>query len=350
MGIPENDREEAQAARDRELPPAAEADQARATAAAQEAAEPVVDAELVPEPGAELQEAVELATSAAALVVDQPADRHEGMVAMDAHDSAALLDRITQQAQEGHLAKRWVYDLPGGGGRGLTVDAVQDITQQMNWTGACSIGVRPGSLSIELIDGDEDGLPAKFWMATIEAEDRKTGAVQTGTSMEPQRLKLKPETARAKRAQGKPVPEDDRVFDKFAATKAANKAERNAMEKFIPEVVKLHLLAMAAKNPAIVERIETAQEAQIKDLPAPLDTPEAKALIEECAGIYTQIRKLKGGRGAIALPPGRYHAGLLRSQHDLRTLQSFRDWLLERRDEIAGAPADDDQGGNDGQQ
>jgi hypothetical protein len=293
----------------------------------------VVDGEPADLPREELAEAVTDALSAEAMVVST-AERHDGFVAMDAHDAARLIDRITRQAQEGHLAKRWVYDLPYGGGRGLTVDAVEDVTQLMNWSGYCAIGIVPETLKVELIEGDEDGDPAKFWVADIAARDDKTGVSLMGSAMEPQRMKLKADTAKKKRSQGKPIPDDDRVFDRFARTKAINKAERNAKEKFIPEVVKLHLLAMAAKNPSIVERIETPEEAKLRELPPPLDTPEAKALLEECAAIYDEIRGLGGGRGAVALTPGRYHGMLVSSQHDLVLLRSGRDWLLERREQL----------------
>jgi hypothetical protein len=298
-------------------------------------AETPVDAGVVPEPSRELQTAVEDALGTSAMTVSDPRDPQEGFVAMDAHDAAMFVRRLTEQAQEAHLAKRWVYQLPYGGGDGLTGDAVEDITQQMNWTGRCAIGILPESLKVELIDADDDGEPIRMWVADIAAVDEKTGARLMGSAMEPQRMKLRAETAAKKRRDGKPVPEDNRVFDKFARTKAINKAERNAKEKFIPEVVKLTLIAMSKKNPQLVEHIETDVEAKMRELPAPLDTPEAKALIEECRGIYDQIRAVGGGKGAVELTPGRYHGALIMSQHDMALLVSLRDWLLERREQIA---------------
>lgn len=304
-----------------------------------------VDGEpVVPED--EVGEALELARGAAATLVADTHDRQEGLVAMDANDARLFLERLTEQAQREHLGKAWVYKLPGQGGEGLTVNAVNDITQQMNWSGLCSIGIRPGSLKLEQIDGDEDGEPVKMWMATIEAVDAKTGATVTGTATEPQRMKLKKATADKKRADGKQIPADDRVFDKFAATKAANKAERNAKGKFIPTVVEQHVLAMASNNPALVERIGSEAEERAKDMPPPVSGPEADTLREQIESVYTAIRALGDGQGAVALPPGRYQAALVRADVSLQGLRAMKGWLEGRRDELAAHYAKGDGDGD----
>lgn len=304
-----------------------------------QAEEEVVDADVVGEeelPREELRDAVDEAVSAAAMTVAEPADRHEGLIAMDAHDSARLLERITRQAQEQNLGKRWVYQLPGrDGAKGLTVDAVEDITQQMNWTGKCAIGILPETLEVEVIEADEGEGDEKFWVATVAAEDARTGSRLLGTAMEPQRMKLKPSTAKAKREEGKPIPEDDKVFDRYSRAKAVGKAQRNALESFIPEVVKVTLIAMAAQNPGMVERIETAEEAKIKEMPPPLDTEEARAIKAEMATMYDGIRELGGGKGRVLLTPGRYNAALLHAQHDMAALQAMKLWLEQRREEIS---------------
>lgn len=280
----------------------------------------VVDAEPVTED--EVREAVKDTLDSTAITVSEPGDLHEGMVAMDAHDAAKLLERITRQAQEHNLGKRWVYEFPDGKGgltRGLTIDAVEDITQQMNWTGRCAIGVLPDTLDVEVIDADEGHGDEKFWVATVAAIDERTGARQIGTAMEPQNMRLRNGKTR---------------FDRFARTKALGKAQRNAMEHFIPEVVKLTLISMAAKNPSMVERIESDAEAKVRELPPPLDTPEAKKLIGELGAMYDEIRDLGGGRGKVLLTPGQYHAYLVQSQHDMELLGRMKDWLTQRRDEI----------------
>lgn len=284
---------------------------------------------------AEVADAVENATAAAALVVTDPQDTHEGIVAMEAHEARAFIERLTRQAQEGHLAKRWVYRLPGGGGEGLTGDAVEDLVQQMNWTGRCRIGVMPETLDVQRIEGDEDGEPMHFWMATVGAVDGATGQVHMGTAMEPERMKLKAATANAKRDQGKPISEDNRVFNRFAPTVAVNKAERNALEKHIPTEVKQHLLAMAARNPNMVERVQTEAEVAAAALPPPVTGPEADALRKSIEACYLRIRALGGGKGAQALPPGRYRGSLDRAGVSLVDLRAMLGWLEGREKELA---------------
>lgn len=301
---------------------------------AQEPEEEPPEAEVVPS-DPELAEAVQDATEAAALVVRDPADTHEGLVAMDAHDARNFVAGLLMQAQEQHLGRKWVYRLPGqDGAEGLTGDAVEDIVQQMNWTGRARVGVDPSTLVVEMIDGDEDGRPMKFWLASIAARDEVTGLTFVGTAMEPQRMKLKPGTAKKKRDEGKPIAEDNTVFDKFARTKAVNKAERNALEKHVPTVVKQTLIAIAAGRPDMVERIESTAEEQAAQLPPPLEGPEADALRKRIEETYMEIRELGGGKGAIALPPARYHASLMRATSSLETLRSMLEWLEGRRGEL----------------
>jgi len=296
----------------------------------------IVDAEVVAseaEPAPELREAVEDALSVETFTAEA-GDEQAGMIAMDAHDSARFVERLVRQAQEANLGKRWVYSLPGTTTRGLTVDAVQDIVQQMNWSGRCQIRVLPETLAVEREEYDEGDGPEAFWTATIAAEDGRTGLTLIGTSMEPQKMKLKAATAAAKRKDGKIIPEDNKVFDRFSRAKAINKAQRNALEAHIPEIVKVTLIAMAAKRPELVERIETEGEAKIAELPPPLDTPEAKAAIAELGRLYDGIRELGGGKGRILLPPGQYNAYLVQSQHSMELLARMKGWLEQRRDEI----------------
>jgi hypothetical protein len=297
--------------------------------------EPEPEGEIVNgEPAPELREAISDAMSVEAYAVPEPGDEHAGMVAMDSHDAARFVERLVRQAQEANLGKRWVYSLPGTSTRGLTVDAVQDIVQQMNWSGRCRIAVLPETLQVEQIEADEGDGPEPFWLATVAARDDLNGLTLIGTSMDPQKMKLRPDTANKKRRELKPIPEDNRVFDRFSRAKAINKAQRNALEAHIPEIVKVTLIAMAARRPDMVERIETEGEAKVAALPAPLDTDEARAAIAELGALYDEIRELGGGKGRILLPPGQYNAYLVQSQHSMELLARMKAWLQQRRDEI----------------
>src|SRR4051812_2547463 len=160
-------------------------------------------------------------------VVSDPADQHEVMVRMDEADVQMLLS----WAQAGAL-KKWVYQLPGNKGEGLTIHAVQDIVQRMNWTGRAKIGVLPETLEVESLVADEGGGEERYWVATIFARDELTAQTLPGSSMEPQRMKKRDGT---------------RVFDRFARWKAIQKATRNALGGFIPEEIEQAVIAMATK-------------------------------------------------------------------------------------------------------
>jgi hypothetical protein len=247
-------------------------------------------------------------------VVSDPADQHEVMVRMDEADVQMLLS----WAQAGAL-KKWVYVLPGNKGEGLTIHAVQDIVQRMNWTGRAKIGVLPETLEVESLSADEGDGDERYWVATIFARDELTGQVLPGSSMEPQRMKKR---------------DGSRVFDRFARWKAIQKATRNALGGFIPEEIEQAVIGMATKDPSRVERIRTEAEVKLSEMPPPLDDDEARALIKECEAIYTEIRELSGGRGKIKMTPGTYAAWLLQAQHSHEMLRKLTDYLKKRREQI----------------
>jgi hypothetical protein len=103
------------------------------------------------------------------LAVSDLDDAHEKALVMDAHDVQMILERAQTSA-----LKKWVYQLPDGTA-GLTVDAVQDLTQQFNWTGKARIGLLPDTLKVERITEDMGDGPEPLWVATIFARDEVTG-------------------------------------------------------------------------------------------------------------------------------------------------------------------------------
>lgn len=294
-----------------------------------------VDGELVEGPDPELATAVdEFLGANAELVVRDPQDRQEVMVAMDAHDVEMLMRDIVEQAQ-GAALRKWVYKLPSSGKpEGLTVHGTQDVVQRMNWTGKCSIRVLPETLSVRRheVEG-ENGLEPML-TATIFAEDARTGSILPGVASESQMMLLKAATAAAKREEGKHIRSDNRVFDRFAETKAVQKATRNALKAFIPQEVEQAVLAQAYGDASRVERIQTADEAKLAEMPAPLGTPEAIELEGRCKAIYQEIREMGNGKGKLALPPGRFNAQMTQSRHSIEALQTTLGWLEERRDAV----------------
>jgi hypothetical protein len=266
----------------------------------------------------------------AELAVIDPQDRHELMLRMDEHDVRMLLERVQSSA-----LRKWVYVLPYGGGTGLTVHAVQDITQMMNWTGRCRIGVLPDTLTVEQIVADAGNGEEPFWVATVFARDEETGASMPGSAMEPQRMRLRADTANKKRRAGAKIPEDNTIFDVFSRTKAINKAYRNALAAFIPEEIEQTIIAMFEKDPERVQRIQTEAEVAAEELPPALTDDRARGLVAKAQAVYDEIRELGDGRGKVDFPPGQFNAYLFRSHHDHGALERFVAYLEQRRDEIA---------------
>jgi hypothetical protein len=214
-----------------------------------------------------------------------------------------------------------------------TVHAVQDIVQRMNWTGKAKIGLlldqvgRP-VMEVEVVEADEGRGLEPFYVATTYAKDEITGMVMPGASMEPQNMRLKNGSVK---------------FDRFARTKAIQKATRNAFAAFIPEEIEQTVIAMFVKDSARVERIRTEAEQKVAELPPPLDDDEAKTLIASCEMIYEDIKQLGGGRGKVKLTPGTYNAWMMQSQHSHDRLRGFVEYLSERQAQIPGELLREDQ-------
>jgi hypothetical protein len=268
--------------------------------------------------------------SPAELAVVDPQDRHEVMLAMDEHDVRMLLERVQSSA-----LRKWVYELKDQYPpvRGLTVHAVQDITQQMNWTGKARIGVLPETLTVERIIEDAGHGAEPFWVATIFARDEVTGAMLPGSAMEPVRMRLRAETAAKKRKKGLRIGDDNTLFDPFSRTKAIQKATRNALAAFIPEEVEQTIIAMFEKDPARVERIQTEAEQKLAEFPPPLDDDEAKALIARAEAVYGEI---VWPEARVEFPPGTFAAWKLQAQHSHDRLRDLVAYVEKRRDELAG--------------
>lgn len=265
-------------------------------------------------PMPEAAEAVEaFIPSPAELVLHDPQDEHERYVVLDAHDERA----IVQRAQESAL-KKWVYEFPQGGSmlRGLSIDGVQDVIQQMNWSGRTRIGIVPESLSVEQMSADEGTGDEPFWVATVFARDEVTGATLPGSSMEPQRMKKR---------------NGDKVFDRFARTKAISKATRNALAGFIPETLEQTIIAMFANDPSRVERIQTEAEAKLAELPPPLDDDEARALLKRASELYDEI-VWPGAR--VEFPPAKFGAWKMHTQHSHDMLRELVTMVEAERDRL----------------
>lgn len=291
-------------------------------------------AEEAPLPAEAAERIEEFIPGPAELAVIDASDRHEVMVRMDEHDVRMLLERVQSSA-----LRKWVYVLPDGT-KGLTVHAVQDIVQTMNWSGKCRIGVLRDSggrpvVEVEQITADAGNGDEPFWVATTYAIDEQTGMVLPGSSMEPQRMRLRASTADRKRKAGMKIPEDNAIFDVFSRTKAIQKATRNALAAHIPEQVEQTVIAMFERDPSRVELIRTEAETRVAEMPPPLADERAVAQTAKARAIYDEIRELGGGRGKVDVTPGMFHAYLTAAAHDHDRLDDFIGWLEGRRAEVA---------------
>jgi hypothetical protein len=284
------------------------------------------------EPTPELAEAVdEVLPSSRELAVVDPSDEHEVFLRMDDHDVRLLLDQIQSSA-----LRKYVYELSRGNEkiRGLTVHAVQDIVQRINWTGKAKIGVVPETLTVERITENAGNGEEPFWVATIFARDEITGSSLPGSSMEPVYMSLRKSTADRKRADGVKIPEDNKVFDSFSRWKAIQKATRNALAGFIPEEIEQTVIAMFAKDPSRVQRIQTEAEARVAELPPALTDDRAKEQIAKARELYESIREIGGGRGKVDFTPGHFNAYLTAAQHDHDRLDDLLGYLAQRRADL----------------
>lgn len=264
---------------------------------------------------------MDYAPAKAELVVSEPG---EVFAVLDRHDEEQILAEMQRRVLDVTL-----YDFPGEGGKlivDLSYNGVRECIHLMNRTGKVKIRVVPGSLEVEEIQEDGEA----FYVATVWAEDLVTGAGFSGTAVQEKRIQLKPATARKWKEAGKQVPDDRMVWDRFARTKAVNKAERNALAKFIPERVRQTLIAQYVGQPERIKRIEAGAGAEsLAELPPPLTDERAEAQKRRCRQLYDEIRELVPG-GVGVLLPAQFHAYLTRAEHSHERLAEFIEYLEQR--------------------
>lgn len=247
------------------------------------------------------------------LVIANPEEELGVFEALDRHDEEQVLMFLQQRA-----VAEWFYKFPQDGQLvvDLSIKGVFDTVAAMNRTGKCRLRIIPGSLQGATVD--EDG--QTFYEATVWAEDQVSGAVYSGHSYEPKRKKLKDSTAAKYRKDGKPVGEDNTVWNPFAKTIAVNKAERNALAKFIPQRVRLTLIAQFLNQPGRIREIKAGVGAeQTAELPPPLTDDRARELKERIRAVYLEIREVN----RLAVLPGQFNAKLSRAEYEHARLEEL---------------------------
>lgn len=227
---------------------------------------------------------------------------------LDKHDEDAILEEFQRRA-----LRVMLYDFDGK--VDLSYQGVNEAVRLLNNTGKVRVRIKPEVREIrrEVIEGIE------YVVATVYAEDERTGYGQFGTSREPLWMKVKEATAAKAKRNGTPVRTENlegtvvhRVFDVFAETKALNKAQRNALKTMIPERMRQALIAMVRHDDSALRVIQSGAGAgAVAELPPPLDDEQARELNVRIRAAYDRIRAVS----VTALLPGAFGAKVSRAQH-----------------------------------
>lgn len=225
--------------------------------------------------------------------------------AMDRADEVMILDEL-----QGRALSVWVYSFESGGKlqTDLTVHGVNETIRVMNERGGTKVGVSEQKPHIEqLTEGDK-----RFYRAMVYAIDRRSNVGHWGIAIEPAVF----ESGKRKGQ-----------WDKFAQTKALNKAERNAQKKHIPEEFRQTLIAQAL-GAGRVQQLKPAEGAprEIEEKPV-LDDDRAEALKKEIREAYAELKELN----RMAIPPGQFDYRLSAAERDSHAK------LEELRDAVASA-------------
>lgn len=232
--------------------------------------------------------------------------------AMDLADEVMILDEI-----QGRALDKWVYSFTHEGKlvTDLTVHGVNECVRVMNERGGTRVGVSPQPPLVEQFnEGDQ-----RMYRAMVYAVDGRTGVGHWGMAIEKANFK-----------NGK--------WDKFAQTKAMNKAERNALKKHLPAQLIEHLIAQALGQGKVQELQPAATSAAkvIEEKPV-IDDDRAQELKKEIRELYGKLKELN----RMAVPPGQYNTLLASAERESHErLEELRDHIasaLEREEKKAEA-------------
>lgn len=289
--------------------------------------EEVIEGETVPE---DVSDADAYKPPAAELAVIGEEDVYR---AMDRADEELILDEL-----QGRALAVMVYSFNQGGQKitDLSYAGVSEAVRTINARGFGKIKVADSPPLISEVR--EDGID--YYRVMAYAVDEATGAGRWGTAVEPKQMKLKDRTARAKRDAGEQVTDDGRVWDKFALTKALNKAQRNAMRDLIPLEFRQTIIAQYLGDKDKVRHIRAGGDPEpLAELPAPLTDERAEQQREECRAIYKQIQDFD----RLKILPREFHANLIRVEHDHDRLDDFIGYLKDRLAEVKEAAEKGDE-------
>ena len=288
--------------------------------------EEVIDAEaeeLPPVDGTEdaTAEEIEAAKPTAIELAVDPADPHSVYRVMDRADELLILEEL-----QGRALQTFVYSFTSGGKRqtDLTVAGVNECVRLMNERGGTQIGISNNAPVVE----HEQRAGEEYVRVLVFARDgRLPGSGRWGTAVEPV-------NHQDDKRKGK--------WDKFAFTKALNKAQRNALKMQIPEdfrqtIIAQYLGTVHHQQLKSIDQLKIAGggTAELPSGPV-LDDERAELLREEINDRYRRLRELN----ALKLPPALKTQRLKQAEADgHERMEAFRDtiddWIREEGERLA---------------
>lgn len=236
------------------------------------------------------------------------ADAYRAMSAAD--------ERQIAQELEGQAVKAMLYSFRQQGQNvvGFSWKGVREAVRQVNTRGMGRIALDPSNrpdyeqimLNAE-IGQDQNGDPiygeVPAIQCTVYALDSMHGTGQWGTAVQ-----TRDQVVKSKRN-----PETGHYLwrpDPFSRTKALNKAQRNALEPFIPLriVEELKVLYMGRGQVEYIDSTAT----EIDALPPALTDQRAQNQQAKCRELYAEIKRKHGPK---LLTPGRFNAFMVAAQH-----------------------------------
>lgn len=277
----------------------------------------------VGDPSEASPEEIEAAKPDALELMVDPRDPDSVYRVMDRADEVLILDELQERALD-----TFVYSFTSGGKRmtDLTVAGVNESVRLMNERGGTQIGI---SEQAPVVD-HETRAGEEYVRVMVYARDgRAAGSGRWGTAVEPcdhQDQKRKGQ------------------WDKFAFTKALNKAQRNALKMQIPEDFRQTIIAQYLGTHHMQElkpltAIGAGTAALVAETGPVLEDERAEQLRQEITEGYRDLRKLN----RIKFPPAKKGAYIRKAEgegHDkLEGLRDLvQDWIEEEEKRLAPEP------------
>lgn len=224
--------------------------------------------------------------------------------AMDRNDEVLILEELM-----GRAIKTMLYSFEQGGTlmTDFTVGGVNETIRLMNERGGTQVGISNQQPVVD--EFTENG--EKFYRVLVFARDaRFPESGRWGTAVEPAMMQKR---------------NGDKAWDKFALTKALNKAQRNALRAFIPEDFRQTIIAMYL-NKGSVQELKPLGGGAVAELPPALDDEKAEAIKVEIHAAWKELNALN----RLKMPPARFNAFLTRAETDSHErLEAFRDQIKQ---------------------